>query len=84
MKLKITKDGETLGEVETDPVSISGDVPNEVVAAVEAKTTQAEVDSNGDLAGETWSEPTPEEIARRLISVAARRDFDVVTDVSEE
>ena len=78
MKFNIQQDGETIGSVNTDPVGITGEVPETVVAAVGAETTIPNRNAPDNVASEQWTEPTPEEIKRRLIATAARRDFEVV------
>lgn len=82
MNFKIQQDGETVGTVTTEPVNISGDVPESVTAAVEAEATVPNRNAAENVVSEQWTEPTAAEIQRRLIATAARRDFEVVTDAS--
>lgn len=80
MNFKIQQDGETVGTVTTEPVNISGDVPNSVTAAVEADSTTPERNAEENVVSEQWSEPTAAEIQQRLIATAARRNFEITID----
>lgn len=77
MNAIITRDGEEVASISTNPVSIDGNPPPIVEDAVKAKSTKT---VGGDNPEEVWEDPSDSEIKRRLISTLVGSPFNVTFD----
>lgn len=66
MNIKILRSGDEVGKVNVQERSISGDLPDTIVGAIEARDTTHT--GKPDEITEKWAKPTKDEILRRLVS----------------